>query len=441
MARLVGLTLLLLCCWPAVAAALPPANVTPPVIDDTSPAVGDTLHAGGDLWDDAVATVVYQWRRCDADGATCADITDAIGATYTVVPADAGSRLQVRSTATNADGSASSDSAFTDPVPDVPPQNATPPSITGIAQSGQTLTAEDGTWSGTSPTVTRQWLRCDGSGGACEAIPGATGQTLLLGGADERHTIRVRETASNGGGQASADSDPTAPIPARVTNVTPPVLTGSPVVGSPLISSIGTWAGTPPFLITRRWQRCPGDEGTCTDIPGRVSDFYFVEPADVGSRIRVVVRASNEGGASSAASALSAPVTAASAGGPQPASPSPATTALAGSFDGRPRRAGLARALERRLKIRGRCTGPCRIAVRLTVSGTVARKWRVPRTIAVGRRALAAAGTVVVRPRFAKATRLHLRRTRKLAVTVTAQARDGAGKLAGLRRWKLTLTR
>jgi hypothetical protein len=226
-----------------------------------------------------------------------------------------------------------------------------------------------------------------------------------------------------------------------VTNVTPPVLTGSPVVGSPLIWSIGTWAGTPPFLITRRWQRCPGDEGTCTDIPGRVSDIYFVEPADIGRRIRVVVRASNEAGAGSAASALTAPVTAASSGGPAPPSASPAATPVTGSFDGRPRRADLARALKQRLKIRGRCTGPCRIAVRLTVSATVARKWRVPRTVAVGRRALAAAGTAVVRPRFAKTTRLRLRPARKLAVVVTAQVRDGAGKLAAQRRWKLTLTR
>jgi hypothetical protein len=291
--------------------------------------------------------------------------------------------------------------------------------------------------------VVRQWLRCDGSGGACEEISGATGRTLVLGEVDAQHRIRVRETASNGGGQASEVSDPTAIVLVPVSNVAPPQITGAPVVGNTLVGSLGRWSGTPPFLITRRWQRCPGDEGTCADVPGRVSDVYTLGAADAGNRIRVIVRAANDAGDASAASALSGPVTPPSAGGsgPPPPAAAPASTALTGSFDGRPRRADLTRALGRRLKIRARCSGPCRIAVRLSVSKSVARKWRVPRTVAVGRRALAAAGTGIVRPRFLKTTRVRLRPVRALAVVVAAEVRDGAGKLATRRSWKLTLTR
>jgi hypothetical protein len=44
-----------------------------------------------------------QWERCDAQGA-CADVPGQTGATYTPVPADAGSRLRLRATVSVADG-------------------------------------------------------------------------------------------------------------------------------------------------------------------------------------------------------------------------------------------------------------------------------------------------------------------------------------------------
>src|SRR5712691_5193732 len=49
-----------------------------------------------------------------------------------------------------------------------------PPSISGVSEVGQTLTASTGEWLGTVPlTYSYQWLHCDSGGGSCTEISGA----------------------------------------------------------------------------------------------------------------------------------------------------------------------------------------------------------------------------------------------------------------------------
>ncbi|HET9050156.1 MAG TPA: DNRLRE domain-containing protein, partial [Candidatus Dormibacteraeota bacterium] len=87
------------------------------------------------------------------------------------------------------------------------------PAISGTAQTGQVLTASNGTWSGTTPmTFAEQWQRCDTGGSGCAAIPGATAGTYTPASADVGATIRVTVTATNGGGSATATSAQTATV-------------------------------------------------------------------------------------------------------------------------------------------------------------------------------------------------------------------------------------
>ena len=85
--------------------------------------------------------------------------------------------------------------------------------LSGTAQVGQTLTGTDGGFSGGPPiTLTHAWLRCDGSGGACAAIVGATAGTYTLVAADLGTTLRFQTTATNAYGSLSVNSAQSAAI-------------------------------------------------------------------------------------------------------------------------------------------------------------------------------------------------------------------------------------
>ena len=94
-----------------------------------------------------------------------------------------------------------------------PPQNVTPPSISGTPQRGQTLSAAAGSWSGSAPlTYAYQWQRCNGGGEGCADVSGATGAKYRITLADLGSTLRVIVTASNPLGSAQATSTATAAV-------------------------------------------------------------------------------------------------------------------------------------------------------------------------------------------------------------------------------------
>ena len=109
---------------PVLTVAVVPANTALPAISGTA-TVGSTLTAGTGTWTENPTSYAYDWRRCDAAGASCTPI-GATGSTYVVAAADLGATLRVAVTATNASGSAPAAalSAATAAVPRPPPAAA-----------------------------------------------------------------------------------------------------------------------------------------------------------------------------------------------------------------------------------------------------------------------------------------------------------------------------
>jgi hypothetical protein len=88
------------------ASSAAPVNTVEPKISGTAQE-GQTLTASSGSWTStSTITYAYQWRRCDAQGAGCANIGGADTSTYLVKHGDIGDTLRVRVTAKNADGSA-----------------------------------------------------------------------------------------------------------------------------------------------------------------------------------------------------------------------------------------------------------------------------------------------------------------------------------------------
>jgi len=186
------------------------------------------------------------------------------------------------------------------------PANTAPPTITGTASVGQTLTAENGTWSNSPTTYQYQWLRCGATGDSCVGIPGATAKTYLVVAADRGHTLRVRVTAVNADGAVNARSAQTAvvgPNSGAPQNQTRPTITGDTTVGELLTADPGTWSNTP-TSYAYQWQRCDLDASVCFDVGGATNKAYGVRDADVGYRLAVVVTATNSSGKNTAKSAL-----------------------------------------------------------------------------------------------------------------------------------------
>ncbi len=193
-----------------------------------------------------------------------------------------------------------------------PARNTVAPAVSGTARDDLTLSSTIGTWSGT-PTMTyaRQWQRCDAAGAACADVPGATGATYPLTGADVGSRMRVRVVATNDAGASPAAASAVTAVVAEEppASLTAPAATGGTVDGDTLSTSLGTWDGTGPLDYVVRWQRCDAVGAACADVA--TSPTYALTAADVGATVRSVVTASNHAGSAERASAVSAVVHAA----------------------------------------------------------------------------------------------------------------------------------
>jgi 5-hydroxyisourate hydrolase-like protein (transthyretin family) len=284
-----------------------PTNLSAPTITGTA-AQGNTLTEHNGSWTFSPTSYGYQWERCGQS--TCAAIPGATAQTYVPTNADVGDTIEVQETATNLAGtSAAVTSTATAAVIGEPPANTTPPSISGTAQQGQTLTEVPGVWTNQPSTIQIQWLQC--ASGTCSPITGATGSTYAPTTNDVGDTIEVQETAINDTGTGTpAVSSPTAAVltPAPV-NTAVPTITGTAQESQTLTEANGTWSGGV-TSYTYQWERCDSSGTNCQGIHGADASGYSPTAQDVGDTIEVWETAWNTSGASKVAmSAPTAPVT------------------------------------------------------------------------------------------------------------------------------------
>jgi hypothetical protein len=206
-----------------------PNNTGLPMITGTA-AVGQTLMTSDGTWNGNPTSFTYQWLRCPAsggqpDGSDCAAISDATTASYAPATGDVGFTLRAQVTAINTDGQVKATSNATAAVtPQSGPPNTSPPTISGTTTVGSTLTANPGTWTGSSITFTYQWLSCDAAGANCSPITGATSTKYVIANEDVGHTLRVAVTATDATGPRTVTSAQTV----TVTAATSPPPTGCP---------------------------------------------------------------------------------------------------------------------------------------------------------------------------------------------------------------------
>ena len=205
-----------------------PKLVREPVVTGTA-SVGNILQATTGSWDNDPTSYAYQWERCKTGSpSSCSNIKGATKATYNVTAADVGMQMRVVVTAKNADGKASSESNPVGPVSSgKPPTSTAPPSITGSATVGSTLTATTGSWTGDPTSFAYQWLRCDAAGENCGALQSDTSKTYKVASDDAGATLRVRVTAKNADGTASATSTQTPVVSTGTGGSAIPVATVS----------------------------------------------------------------------------------------------------------------------------------------------------------------------------------------------------------------------
>jgi hypothetical protein len=312
----------------ATATVVPPAptNTVLPTVSGSA-VEGQTLSASSGTWSGSPTSYAYQWQDCNALGEGCLSVAGATASSYRLAASNDGSTVRVVVSASNAGGSMQATSAATGIVLPPAPANTVLPSVSGSAVEGQTLSASSGTWSGSPTSYAYRWQDCNALGEGCLSVSGATASSYTLAASDIGRTVRVVVSASNVGGVGSATSAATAtvvadppPPPPAPANTALPSVSGSAVEAQTLSASSGTWTGSP-TSYAYQWQDCSAAGASCTNVSGAAASSYTLGSSDVGHTVRVVVSASNAGGATPAASASVGPVSAPPPPPVEPAAP------------------------------------------------------------------------------------------------------------------------
>ena len=243
---------------------------------------------------DGLTSVSYTFRWFRVDGNTETDVgTDST--TYTVVPADVGKQIGVEASFTDDGGGEETLTSAAVTVESTPATGA--PLVLGTPRTGQTLTADtsaiadvDGL---TGVRYAYGWQRVDGQ----TVTPvGTDSSTYTPVPADVGKRLEVEVTFTDDGG-----GEETLTSAAVVVENTPasglPAISGTGRIGEPLsadTSAISDPEGLADVEYRYRWVRVEGT--TETPIAGAYASTYTpsVEAGDLGKRLKVVVRFSDD---------------------------------------------------------------------------------------------------------------------------------------------------
>jgi hypothetical protein len=184
----------------------------------------------------------------------------------------------------------------------VVPEDLAQPTISGRAVEGATLTTSTGLWANSPTSYVYKWQRCGTDGTGCSSdVQTGPSRRYTLTSADVGRTIRVVVTASNADGRSDpAPSDATDVISSRrgPRNTAAPAISGDATEGQQLTVSPGTWAPATGVLFGYQWQRCDAANSNCRNVAGANGSSYTAGALDVGSQLRVLVRAQSASGRS-----------------------------------------------------------------------------------------------------------------------------------------------
>ena len=179
-----------------------------------------------------------------------------------------------------------------------------------LLSTGSAPASRAGTWTTVTLTQARlsaggtYWLAVLGEGGTLRyrdradgSCPSETSAQSTLGAlpASWKTGTTYKDCPASAYVTTSAVGPPVSELsPAAPANTAPPVISGSPVEGQTLSTSVGSWSGSPTSYFYQ-WQDCNAFGEGCMSIAGASSSSYTLAAGDVGGTVRVGVTATNAG--------------------------------------------------------------------------------------------------------------------------------------------------
>jgi hypothetical protein len=165
-----------------------------------------------------------------------------------------------------------------------------------LATSGSTVYA-GGAFTSIGGQARSRIAAIDSAGNATGWDPSASDDVHAMVGAGSTVYVGGRFAKFSGNEQPHIGLFVSAPI-----GTAPPVLSGTVSPGQTISATRGSWDNDPAGF-TYQWRRCDTGGANCGDIAGATASSYVVVDADVDSRLRVRVTATNLGGSAAADSA------------------------------------------------------------------------------------------------------------------------------------------